>query len=70
MSNNALELKQELLRLLDQDYHQTHEQLARQLGTETSQVAKMIRELEDDRILSNANRSSTGKKPAWKMCRR
>ena len=51
MSNNALELKQELLRLLDQDYHQTHEQLARQLGTETSQVAKMIHELEDDRIL-------------------
>ena len=51
MNNNTLELKQELLRLLDQDYHQTHEQLARQLGAETSQVAKMIRELEDDRIL-------------------
>ena len=51
MSENNLTQKQDLLRLLDQDYHQTHEQLARQLGATPAQVGQMIRELEDDRIL-------------------
>lgn len=51
MSDNTTILKQELLKLLDQDYHQTHEQLARQLGTEPAQIAKWLQELESDRIL-------------------
>ena len=51
MSENNFTQKQDLLRLLDQDYHQTHEQLARQLGATPAQVGQMIRELEDDRIL-------------------
>lgn len=51
MSENAMASKQDLLRLLDQDYHQTHEQLSRQLGVDPDQVVKMLRELEEDRIL-------------------
>lgn len=51
MMDNATAMKQELLKLLDQDYHQTHEQLARQLGVDPGQVERWIGELESDRIL-------------------
>ena len=51
MKEDMLALKQDLLRLLDQDYHQNHDQLARQLGATPAQVGQMIRELEEDRIL-------------------
>ena len=51
MTIDATNEKQELLRLLDQDYQQTPEQLARQLGLEPEKVAAMIRQLEAERIL-------------------
>jgi len=51
MNENTLVLKQELLRLLDQDFSQTHEQLARQLRVEPARIGEMIGELEQDRIL-------------------
>ena len=51
MSDNTTALKQELLKLLDQDYQQTHDQLARQLGTTAAQVAQWLQELEYDRII-------------------
>jgi len=51
MIENTLALKQEFLRLLDQDFSQTHEQLARQLNVEPARIAEMLRELKNDRIL-------------------
>lgn len=51
MNENTLVLKQELLKLLDQDFSQTHEQLARQLRVEPTRIGEMICELEQDRIL-------------------
>lgn len=51
MNEKTVTLKQDLLKLLDQDYHQTHDQLARQLGVEPGQIAQWLKELEEDRIL-------------------
>lgn len=51
MSDKTIAVKQELLKLLDQDYQQTHEQLARQLRVEPAQIAKWMQELESDRII-------------------
>ena len=51
MTIDAINSKQELLRLLDQDYQQTHEQLARQLGAEPETVAAMIQQLEEEKVL-------------------
>ena len=51
MEEKTIALKQELLKLLDQDFQQTHDQLARQLGVSATEVTKWLKELEDDRIL-------------------
>ena len=51
MTIDAINSKQELLRLLDQDYQQTHEQLARQLGVDPETVIAMIQHLEAEKIL-------------------
>lgn len=51
MTIDAINSKQELLRLLDQDYQQTHEQLARQLGIDPETVLAMIQQLEAEKIL-------------------
>lgn len=51
MREDSMLMKQELLKLLDQDFNQTHEQLARQLRIDAARVAVMLRELEEDRIL-------------------
>ncbi len=51
MNDQTIAMKQGLLKLLDQDYHQTHEQLARQLGADPGQIEKWLQELESDRIL-------------------
>ncbi len=51
MNEKTMKQKQELLKLLDQDYQQTHDQLARQLGVEIAQVAIWIQELEEEKIL-------------------
>ena len=51
MTEGAIDVQQELLRLLDQDYRQTHSQLARQLGITQENVAAMIRQLEAAKIL-------------------
>ena len=51
MNEKTMKQKQELLKLLDQDYQQTHDQLARQLGFEIAQVAIWIQELEEEKIL-------------------
>ena len=51
MEEKTIALKQELLKLLDQDFQQTHDQLARQLGVSAVEVSKWLEELEDDRIL-------------------
>lgn len=51
MEEKTIALKQELLKLLDQDFQQTHDQLARQLGVNAAEVAKWLKELENDRIL-------------------
>lgn len=51
MKEQVSTLKQELLRLLDQDFSQTHDQLARRLGVDPARIAVMLQELEEDRIL-------------------
>ena len=51
MNEQTTAKKQELLKLLDQDYHQTHDQLARQLGVEAATITQWMKELEEDRIL-------------------
>ena len=51
MEEKTIALKQELLKLLDQDFQQTHDQLARQLGVSAAEVTKWLKELENDRIL-------------------
>ena len=51
MTFNASDVKQALLYLLDQDYHQTNEQLARQLEITPEKVVEMIQELEEEKIL-------------------
>jgi DNA-binding Lrp family transcriptional regulator len=51
LTDLALNIPQELLKLLEQDYQQTHAQLARQLGITPDQVATILQQLEDDRIL-------------------
>ena len=51
MEEKTIALKQELLKLLDQDFQQTHDQLARQRGVSAAEIAKWLKELEDDRIL-------------------
>ena len=51
MTINATNEMQELLRLLDQDYQQTPEQLARQLGIASAAVVDMLRQLEEERVL-------------------
>ncbi|HWR31729.1 MAG TPA: Lrp/AsnC family transcriptional regulator [Negativicutes bacterium] len=51
MSDKTIAVKQELLKLLDQDYQQTPEQLARQLRVEPAQITKWMQELESDRII-------------------
>lgn len=51
MTIDATNEMQELLRLLDQDCQQSHEQLARQLGLEPAAVAAMISRLEAEKVL-------------------
>jgi DNA-binding Lrp family transcriptional regulator len=51
MNDNTMVAKQELLKLLDQDYHQTPDQLARQLSVNPAQISQWMNELEEDRIL-------------------
>lgn len=51
MNDNTTTAKQELLKLLDQDYHQTPDQLARQLSVNPGQISQWMNELEEDRIL-------------------
>jgi len=51
MNDKAVAAKQELLKLLDQDYNQTHDQLAHQLSVKPEQIAQWMKELEEDRIL-------------------
>lgn len=51
MIDNETAAKQELLKLLDQDYHQTNEQLARQLGNTPEKVVALIKQLEAEKVL-------------------
>lgn len=43
--------RQDLLRLLDQDCKQSHEQLGKQLGLSAQEVSELIAELESEKIL-------------------
>lgn len=51
MTEALLNHRQNLLRLMDQDCLQSHEQLGSQLGISATEVASLIKELETERIL-------------------
>lgn len=51
MTIDATNEMQELLRLLDQDFQQTPEELARQLEMDPAAVSALMRQLEEEKIL-------------------